>query len=75
LRDIISAFERGGMAPDTPAAIISSASTPEQHVLESCLGKLAADAAMHAVMAPAIVIVGKIAGVRAQLVANMVGGA
>jgi uroporphyrin-III C-methyltransferase len=74
LPDIIGAFGRGGMAPDTPAAIISAASTPEQRVLESSLGNLAADAATHGVMAPAIVIVGKIAGMRAQLVANMVGG-
>jgi uroporphyrin-III C-methyltransferase len=74
LPDIISAFQRGGMAHDTPAAIISAASTPEQHVLESCLGNLAADAALHGVTAPAIVIVGKIAGMRQQLVANMVGG-
>jgi hypothetical protein len=29
---------------------------------------------LHGVVAPAIVIVGKIAGMRRQLVANMVGG-
>jgi uroporphyrin-III C-methyltransferase len=74
LPDIMSAFERGGMAPDTPAAIISAASTPEQRVLESSLGMLAADATTHGVTAPAIVVVGKIAGMRQQLVANIVGG-
>jgi uroporphyrin-III C-methyltransferase len=74
LPDIMSAFERGGMAHDTPAAVVSSSSTSEQRILETSLGTVAEDAARHGITAPAIVIVGKIAGMRQQLLANMVGG-
>ena len=74
LADIMSAFERGGLASDTPAVIISSSTTPEQRVLETCLGTAAADAARQDIGSPAIVIVGAIAGMREQLLTNMVGG-
>jgi uroporphyrin-III C-methyltransferase len=70
----MSAFERGGLASDTPAVVISSSTTPEQHVLETCLGTAAADAAKQGISSPAIVIVGAIAGMREQLLTNMVGG-
>jgi uroporphyrin-III C-methyltransferase len=73
LPEIMSAFERGGMAPDTPAVIISSSTTPEERIIETHLGTAAADAASQGVSAPAIVIVGAIAAMRQQLLANMVG--
>jgi uroporphyrin-III C-methyltransferase len=73
LPDIMSAFERGGMAPDTPAVIISSSTTPEERIIETHLGSAARDAEMQGVSTPAIVIVGAIAAMRQQLVANMVG--
>jgi uroporphyrin-III C-methyltransferase len=74
LADIMSAFQRGGMASDTPAAVISSCSTSEQRILETSLGTVAADAARHGMTSPAIVIVGKIAGMRQQLLVSMVDG-
>jgi uroporphyrin-III C-methyltransferase len=74
LADIMSAFERGGLASDTPAVVISSSTTPEQRILETCLGTAAADAARQGISSPAIVIVGAIAGMRQQLLSNMVGG-
>jgi uroporphyrin-III C-methyltransferase len=73
LPEIMSAFERGGMACDTPAVIISSSTTSEEQVIETRLGTAAADAAMQGISAPAIVIVGAIAAMRQQLLANMVG--
>jgi uroporphyrin-III C-methyltransferase len=73
LPEIMRAFERGGMAPDTPAVIISSSTTPEERIIETQLGTAARDAAMQGVGAPAIVIVGAIAAMRQQLLANMVG--
>jgi uroporphyrin-III C-methyltransferase len=73
LPDIMSAFERGGMAHDTPAVVISASSTPEERVIETTLGKAVADAAREGIGSPAIVIVGAIASMRQQLVANMVG--
>jgi len=74
LPDIMSAFERGGMAHDTPAVVISSSTTSEESIIETCLGTAAADAARQGISAPAIVIVGAIAGMRQKLLANMVCG-
>ena len=73
LPEIMSAFERGGMAPDTPAVVISSRRHRSERIIETQLGTAAADAAMQGVGAPAIVIVGAIAAMRQQLLANMVG--
>ena len=73
LADIMAAFARGGLAPDTPAAIISSSSMPQERVIETTSARAAAEAAKQEVGSPAIVIVGAIAAVRQQLVANMVG--
>lgn len=73
LRDIMSAFERGGMARNTPAVVISSSTTSEERIIETSLGMAATDAAAHKIGAPAIVIVGAIASMRQQLLANMVG--
>ena len=74
LPDIMSAFERGGMAHDTPAVVISSSATSEERIIETCLGTAAADATRQGISAPAIVIVGAIAGIRQKLLANMVCG-
>ena len=73
LADIMSAFGRGGMAHDTPAVVISASTTPEERVIETTLGTAAADAAREGIGSPAIVIVGAIASMRQQLLANMVG--
>ena len=72
LPDIMSAFERGGMAHDTPAVVISASTTPEERVIETTLGTAVADAAREGIGSPAIVIVGAIASMRRQLLANMV---
>lgn len=74
LSDIMSAFERGGMTPDMPAVAISSSTTSEERIIETCLGTAAADATTQGISAPAIVIVGAIAGMRQKLLANMVCG-
>jgi uroporphyrin-III C-methyltransferase len=73
LSEIMAAFQRGGMPPDTPAAIISSSTTAEERIIETSIRMAAADAATQGVGAPAIVIVGVIAAMRQQLLANMVG--
>lgn len=72
LPEIMRAFERGGMTRDTPAVIISSSSTSEEHVVETSLGKAAEDAARQGIGAPAIVIVGAVARMRQKLLSNMV---
>jgi uroporphyrin-III C-methyltransferase len=73
LPDIMSAFARGGMAPDTPAVVISSSTTSEERVIETSLGSAVTDAAKQGIASPAIVIVGAIASMRQQMLANMVG--
>jgi uroporphyrin-III C-methyltransferase len=73
LPDIMSAFERGGMAQDTPAVVISSSTTSDERVIETSLGMAVADAAREGIGSPAIVIVGAIASMRRQLLANMAG--
>jgi uroporphyrin-III C-methyltransferase len=73
LADITAALARGGMASDTPAAIIQGASTAEERVVESNLAKLADDARREGIGAPAIVVIGKIAGLRQGLLSSMVG--
>lgn len=73
LADIAAALMRGGMLPGTPAAIIQGASTVEERVLESSLATLADDARGEGIGAPAIVVIGKIAGLRQGLLPSMVG--
>ena len=73
LADITAALARGGMASDTSAAIIQGASTAEERVVESSLAKLADDAHREGISAPAIVVIGKIAGLRQGLLSSMVG--
>jgi uroporphyrin-III C-methyltransferase len=73
LADIAAAFMRGGMAPDTPVAIIGSATFPAERVLQSELHRAAADAEANNVGAPAIVVVGRIAALRSELLASLAG--
>ena len=59
----------GGLASDTPAAVIAAATTAGQRVLTSTLGRIAVDAATDGIEAPAIVVIGDIVKVREELVA------
>jgi uroporphyrin-III C-methyltransferase len=56
-----------GRRTDEAAAIVASAATTEQMVLESTLGHLARDAAESAIEPPAIVVVGDVVRLRAGL--------
>jgi len=69
--EISAAFLRGGMSPDTPAAIICHASGENERVLETRLGTLAADAKTPGIEAPAVIVVGANAGLRAVLAPGM----
>ena len=73
LADIVAALTRGGMPPATPAAIIQGASTAEERVIESSLATLVDDARREGIGAPAIVVIGRIAGLRQGLLPSMVG--
>ena len=69
LARITEALMAAGLAPQTPAAIIASAATPHERVLVSTLAALAADARDQKIEPPAIVVIGEIVKVRAQLLA------
>lgn len=57
----------GGLAHDTPAAVIEAATTPDERVLVTTLGELAERAAGEKMASPALVVVGGIVAMRARL--------
>jgi uroporphyrin-III C-methyltransferase len=73
LAEIAEALERGGLSRDTPAALLQSATTGEEKVVESSLGKLLVDAAVNEITSPAIVVIGANAGLRKHLLPALVG--
>jgi uroporphyrin-III C-methyltransferase len=58
---------RGGLAGDTPAAVIASATLPQEQVLVSTLERIAADARAANFAAPAIVVIGDVVRTRQEL--------
>jgi uroporphyrin-III C-methyltransferase len=73
LPEIAAALARGGLSADTPAALIQSATTGAERVVESTLGRLAVDASREGIGSPSIVVIGAIAGLRKELLSSMVG--
>jgi uroporphyrin-III C-methyltransferase len=67
LERIADALIAAGLGPQTPAAVIASATTPNQRVLVSTLGKLDADAQREHFESPAIVVIGDIVTMRDKL--------
>lgn len=59
---ITDALRDGGLAADTPAAIVVSASTPDERVLRGTLGTVAGLARDSDVKPPAITVIGGVAG-------------
>jgi uroporphyrin-III C-methyltransferase len=64
LERITQALMRGGLAPQTPAAVIASATTAQERILVSTLDRIAEDARGHGFEPPAIVVIGEIVAVR-----------
>jgi uroporphyrin-III C-methyltransferase len=73
LAAIATALLEGGLPADTPAAVIQSAATEQERVLESRLGTLAEDAARSGIGSPSIVVIGATAGLRRHLLGSLVG--
>jgi len=67
LETIANALMYGGASPQTPAAIIASATTSEERVLLSTLEHVAADAQASEMEPPAIVVIGEIVSLRNRL--------
>lgn len=73
LPEIVLALQQGGLAKETPAALLQSATTENEQVLESTLGALVDDARRNRIGSPAILVVGSVVGLRKQLLAHLVG--
>jgi uroporphyrin-III C-methyltransferase len=73
LAGITAALIKGGMAPATPAALMQSATTDEERVIESTLGRLVEDGRANGIASPAIAVIGATAGLREQVLAGLVG--
>jgi uroporphyrin-III C-methyltransferase len=69
LPGIAAALMAGGLAPTTPAAVIAAATCPEERVVVADLGSIAARVAEEGVRPPALIVVGAIVGLRAELLA------
>jgi uroporphyrin-III C-methyltransferase len=67
LERIAGALIAGGRAAQTPAAVIVSATTPNERILVSTLERLAADVQTKNFQPPAIVVIGDIVATRQQL--------
>lgn len=71
LSEIMAAFQRGGLAPETPVAIVAHATGADERVVETTVGMAAQDAAEQGIEAPAIIVVGAIARLRGLLSAGL----
>jgi uroporphyrin-III C-methyltransferase len=72
LERIAGALLQAGLAGDTPAAVIASATTPKQRLVVSTLEKIAAATREQKIEPPAIVVIGDIVATRAKLVGEEV---
>ena len=64
LADIFDNLIRHGRAPDTPAAVISKATYPDQQVVTGTLASLPAQVKADAIGGPSTIIVGEVVGYR-----------
>jgi uroporphyrin-III C-methyltransferase len=56
-----------GRSADEPVAVVAKATLPDQRVLETTLGRCAADAASAGLEPPALLVVGEVVRLRAGL--------
>jgi uroporphyrin-III C-methyltransferase len=68
LEPIAAALMAGGMDAQEPVAVIASATLPEERILISELGRVAAETRTLEFVAPAIIAIGGIVTVRAELI-------
>jgi uroporphyrinogen III methyltransferase/synthase len=64
---IASSLIAGGREPSEPAAVVERGTLPDQRVLSGTLATIASVAADEAIRAPALVVVGAVAGLRERL--------
>ena len=67
LAEIAAALIAGGLPSDTPAALVQSAATPQQRVLDSRLDRVAAEAEAQGFGSPSIAVIGATAALRREI--------
>jgi uroporphyrin-III C-methyltransferase len=67
LAQIVAALAAGGIAPDTPAAVVAAATTAQERILVSRLDRVVAEAQAAKLEPPAIVVIGDIVAVRERI--------
>jgi uroporphyrin-III C-methyltransferase len=67
IEPIVERLLAAGRSPAEPIAVVSKATTAEQQVLESTLGRIVADVAVSGIEPPAMVVVGEAVRLRAGL--------
>jgi len=71
LERIAAALIAAGLGGETPAAVIASATTPDQRIIVSTLEKLAATVRARNIEPPAIVVIGEIVRIREKLLGSL----
>ncbi len=67
IEKIVSMLMQGGRAPETPVAVIMSATTPQERIFTSRLQTIVADAEREQFEAPALIVIGDIVSMRSRL--------
>jgi uroporphyrinogen III methyltransferase / synthase len=67
LETITRRLQAGGLAPETPAAVIQSATTDDHRQIVSTVGKIALESEHAGFGAPAIVVIGEVAALSEKL--------
>ena len=68
---IAASLLEGGLAPSTPAAVIVSATTPQERTVVATLATIAEEAASAGLASPALIVVGGIVAMRAALAGEL----
>jgi uroporphyrin-III C-methyltransferase len=67
MADTVAALMAGGLAAETPAALVENATLPEERVVTASLGTLAEAATREGIVSPALIVIGHIVTLRDKL--------
>ena len=73
LGHVCAQLQQHGLAADSPAAVVENATLPGQRTIAGTLASLPTLARVHAVRAPALVVIGGVVALHAQLAPAMAG--
>lgn len=65
---IAASLVAGGLKPTTPVAVVMAATTPDERVVVSDLANIGGETAKAGIVSPALIIVGEIVSMRAELI-------